>query len=95
MIFQASVEKLQSYLVEVRPKKIWVDFGFVLCGYGESGETQVKFENKKWNFRSIEEEIKFRFWSWYLVRGEQRQNVVSLIGANTDFVFCGLLHNLH
>lgn len=35
----------------------------------------VKFEQKEWNFRRIEEEIKCRFWNWDMIKGEAGANI--------------------
>lgn len=35
----------------------------------------IKFERKDWNFRRIEEEIKCRFWSWGLAKGDAESSL--------------------
>lgn len=45
---------------------LWIFVVWVLWKWRNA----FKFEHKDWNFSRIEEEIKCRFWSWCLVKGE-------------------------
>lgn len=58
-------------------------------------KNSVKFNQKEWNFRRIEEAIKCYFWSWCMVR--ERRKVVGVLrsGIEANFAICGRVCNLY